>query len=331
MDARSTPARDRPAIVVTGLRKDYGEVRALRGIDLRVEQGEVFALLGPNGAGKTTLFSILATLRRPSRGRAEVFGRDVVSERTAVRRDIGIVFQEPALDLQLSARDNLELMGLFYGLGRREARDRADATLHRLGMADQAERAPERLSGGQKRRLELARAIIARPRLLFLDEATLGLDVDARRSFWDTVRGLAREGTTVFLTTHYMEEAEIADRIALIADGSIIALDTPDALRAGVGGGMVRLATDDDAAARSWLSEHGFEAEPSDQGLFLVSDDPATLLPEILGRLPHTVHRAEVRQPSLEDAFLALTGTSLDGGEVPAGSGRGGGRHGRRG
>lgn len=317
------------AIVVAGLTKDYGDVTALRGIDLTVAAGEVFALLGPNGAGKTTLFSILATLRRPTRGRAEVFGRDVVNDRTAIRKQIGIVFQEPALDLQLSARDNLELMGLFYGLRRGKARDRADATLQRLGMADQAERSPERMSGGQKRRLELARAIISSPRLLFLDEATLGLDVDARRAFWDTVRGLAREGTTVFLTTHYMEEAEIADRIALIARGDIVALDTPDALRARVGGGMVRLATDDDDGARGWLSEHGYDAEPSEEGLFLVSEDPAGVLPEILGRLPQTVRRAEVRRPSLEDAFLALTGTSLDGGDAPAAVR--GGRRGRRG
>ena len=332
--SRHTPdaTREDAAITVRSLIKDYGPVHALRGIDLEVRRGEVFALLGPNGAGKTTLFSILATLRKPTSGDARVFGKDVEHERTAIRREIGIVFQEPALDRQLSARANLELMGLFYGLPRRRARERAEATLERLGMSENAERPPERLSGGQRRRLELARAIISEPRLLFLDEATLGLDVDARRSFWDTVRDLAAGGTTVFLTTHYMEEAEIADRIAMIADGRIVALDAPERLRESVGGGLVRLSTDDDGGALAWLGERGYRAEPSEEGLFIVTDEPASLLPELLKNLPQTVMRAEVRQPSLEDAFLRLTGTTLERGtsaDVPSAGGqapRGGGR-----
>ncbi|MEZ4728166.1 MAG: ABC transporter ATP-binding protein [Caldilineaceae bacterium] len=307
--AKSAPTS---AIAVQDLVKRYDEVEALKGVTLTVEQGEIFALLGPNGAGKTTLFSILATIRQPTSGRAEVFGMDVTQAQLQIRQRIGIVFQEPALDEQITAKDNLELMGLFYGLSRRDARARAAETLDALAMADLADRPPEKLSGGQKRKLELARAIISSPDLLFLDEATLGLDVDARRSFWETVEQLVDEGTTVFLTTHYMSEAEIANRIALIAEGDIVALDTPDALRNAVGGGLVRLDTEDNATARQWLQEHDFRmADHHREGLSIVTDDPAATLPQILTALPTRVVRAEIRQPSLEDAFLTLTGQRL--------------------
>lgn len=308
------------AIAVAGLVKKYDEVEALKAINLEVQRGEIFALLGPNGAGKTTLFSILATILQPTSGQAQVFGMDVTEQKLAVRQRIGIVFQEPALDEQLSAQDNLQLMGLFYGLNRRKAKRRAEETLDALGMTDLAERSPEKLSGGQKRKLELARAIISSPDLLFLDEATLGLDVDARRSFWETVNDLVAEGTTVFLTTHYMEEAEIADRIALIAEGEIVALDTPDALRRQVGDGLVRLDTDDNDAALRWLQAHDFETErpkrngrnrERDNDLLIITDEPESILPRVLNELPTSVRRAEIREPSLADAFLTLTGKDL--------------------
>lgn len=302
---------DTNVIEVRDLVKRYDDVEALKGINLEIRAGEIFALLGPNGAGKTTLFSILATLRKPTSGSATVFGMDPTGDKLAIRQRIGIVFQEPALDEQLSARDNLQLMGLFYGLSRREARQKAQEVLERLGMGDLADRSPEKLSGGQKRKLELARAIISTPDLLFLDEATLGLDVDARRSFWETIGQLREDGTTVFLTTHYMEEAEIADRIALIAEGEIVALDAPRALRDQVGGGLVRLDTDDNAAALSWLQQEEFDAEESDEGIFVVSDQPHEDLPGLLSELPQRVTRAEIREPSLEDVFLTLTGQTL--------------------
>ena len=189
--------RRRIAIITRGLTRHYGRVEALRGIDLQIKQGEMFALLGPNGAGKTTLFSILSTLRRPSGGEARVLGHDVVSERARIRRAMGVVFQEPALERRLSVRDNLFLMGLFYGLSLRKARTRAGEIMETLGFADIAGRRAEDLSGGQKRRLELARSMVPRPDILFLDEATLGLDVDARRSFWVQGNSCAR-GTRCF-------------------------------------------------------------------------------------------------------------------------------------
>lgn len=302
-------------IDVQNLSKDYEEVRALKGIDLRVEEGEIFALLGPNGAGKTTLFSILATLRKPTSGTARVMGKEVTAHREAIRQQIGIVFQEPALDDRLSARDNLMLMALFYGIHRKKARQRAQEVLELLEITDFADRPPRKLSGGQKRKLELARAIIAEPKLLFLDEATLGLDVDARRNFWDEVRKLSDKGSTVFLTTHYMEEAEVADRIALIDQGNIIAVDTPKALKEKVGGGLIRLDTEDNDTVLKKLKDEGLEVESSEKGLFIISNDPSALLPTILSRIQQKVTRAEIREPSLEDVFLTLTGRSLKHGE----------------
>jgi ABC-2 type transport system ATP-binding protein len=306
-----------PAVDVRALVKHYGKVEALRGVDIQVERGEMFALLGPNGAGKTTLFSILATLRTPTTGHARVLGRDVVREREAIRREMGIVFQEPAIEQRLSGRDNLFLMGLLYGLSMSGARKRASDVLAQLGISDLADRKAQQLSGGQRRKLELARALVTDPHILFLDEATLGLDVDARRIFWGQVRGLADAGRTVFFTTHYMEEAEVADKIALIDSGRIVALGTPRELKARLGGGIVSLTTDDDTRARAWLLEHGFNPEPAGQHITLIHADPAAVLPELLRNLPVRVERAEVHAPSLEDVFLKLTGRGLEGGAKP--------------
>jgi ABC-2 type transport system ATP-binding protein len=307
-----------PAIDVRGLVKRYGVVEALKGIDLVVQPGEMFALLGPNGAGKTTLFSILATLRAPTAGSARVLGRDVVTERDGVRRQMGIVFQEPAIEQRLSGRDNLLMMGLLYGLSRSAARQRAAEIIESLGLNEAADRPAKNISGGQRRKLELARALVTDPKILFLDEATLGLDVDARRSFWTQVRALAASGRTVFFTTHYMEEAEVADRIALIAEGKILALDTPRALKARLGGGVVKLKTEDDTRARAWLEQRGFAPEAGGEELMLLHADPAAVLPALMRDLPVKVLRVEVHEPSLEDVFLKLTGKDLGGDAPPA-------------
>ena len=305
---------DVAALETRGLHKRYGAVHALRGIDLTVWRGEMFALLGPNGAGKTTLFSILATLLKPSEGEARVLGFDTVRERAAVRRRMGIVFQEPALEGKLSVRDNLLLMGLFYGLSLRDARARAGELLETLGLGEVAAREAAKLSGGQKRRVELARALVARPEVLFLDEATQGLDVDARRQFWGEIRRYVGNGGTVFLTTHYMDEAEPADRIALIDQGRILALGTPQDLKNQVGGGVLLLATEDDARAADWLRAHDHRPEAGARGLLLVEHEPAAVLPRILAQLPVRTQRAEIHEPSLEDVFLKLTGRSLEDG-----------------
>ncbi len=300
-----------PAIELLNVGKNYGSVEALRGIDLSVQRGEMLALLGPNGAGKTTLFSILATLRAPSSGSARVLGYDVVHERNAVRRVMGIVFQEPAIEQHLSGRDNLLLMGLLYGLAPAAAKTRAAELIDELGLEDAADRPAKRLSGGQRRKLELARALVTDPGILFLDEATLGLDVDGRRGFWKQVATLTAAGRTVFFTTHYMEEAEVADRIALIDGGRIVALDTPRALKAQLGGGIVRLKTENDDAARSWLVAHGFTPEAGSGPLRLLEADPAAVLPRLLRELPVKVQRVQIDEPSLEDVFLQRTGRAL--------------------
>ena len=318
------PAPGPLGIEVRGLSKSYGKVEALRGIDLEVRPGEMFAILGPNGAGKTTLFSILATLRKPTGGTASVLGNDVVGARDAVRRQMGIVFQEPAIEQRLSGYDNLVLMGLLYGLTHAAAKARARAILADLQLGEAGDRPANTLSGGQRRKLELARALVTDPRILFLDEATLGLDVDARRLFWSHIRGLVAAGRTVFFTTHYMEEAEVADRIALIDSGKIVALDTPRALKAKLGGGVIRLKTEDDAAARTWLIAQGYTPEGG-QDLMVLHTDPSAVLPDIIRHLPVKVLRAEVREPSLEDVFLKMTGRGL-GGEAPAAGKPPGGR-----
>jgi ABC-2 type transport system ATP-binding protein len=320
MTVTATPSAEPPGdaiIVVQGVTKRYGDVAALRGIDLTVRAGEMFALLGPNGAGKTSLFSILATLRRLTGGRATLCGHDVTTARAAVRQNIGIVFQEPAIERRLTVRDNLELMARCYGLGAAEARRRAGTLLEKLRLQEAADRPAEQTSGGQRRRIELARALVARPRVLFLDEATLGLDVDGRRQFWAEVRRMAAEGLTVFFTTHYMEEADVADRIALIAEGRIIALGSPQELKAGFGGGVIRLSTDDDQAAAAWLAGRGFKATTAEKQLLLVHADPAAVLPMLVRELPVRVQRVEMHAPSLEDVFLELTGRGL-GGEAAA-------------
>jgi ABC-2 type transport system ATP-binding protein len=241
---------------------------------------------------------------------------------------MGIVFQEPAIEQRLSGRDNLVLMGLFYGLRTATARQRAAELLTQLGLADAADRPARELSGGQRRKLELARALVVNPQVLFLDEATLGLDVEARRGFWQQIRALAAAGRTVFFTTHYMEEAEVADRIALIDAGRIVALDTPAALKARIGGGVIRLQTEDDIQTKTWLAARGLAAETGDRELILVHSDPAAILPDLLRSLPVKVHRVQVNEPSLEDVFLKLTGRGL-GGDAPAAGPRGGPNGGR--
>jgi ABC-2 type transport system ATP-binding protein len=240
---------------------------------------------------------------------------------------MGIVFQEPAIEQRLSGRDNLLLMGLLYGLKTGAARRRAAEILGQLGLTEAADRPAKTLSGGQRRKLELARALVSEPRILFLDEATLGLDVDGRRGFWAQIRTLAAAGRTVFFTTHYMEEAEVADRIALIDAGRIVALDSPRNLKAKLGGGVIRLQTEDDVQARAWLTSRGLTPEAGGSELMLVLADPAAMLPELLRTLPVKVHRVTVSEPSLEDVFLKLTGRGLDGDvSLPAGGRTGGSR-----
>src|SRR5256885_8054591 len=251
-----------PAIRVAGLAKNYGEIEAVRGIDFEVAAGETFGFLGPNGAGKSTTIGMLCTLVRPSGGAATVAGHDVVTERDDVRRHIGLVFQDTTLDGYLSAEQNLRLHAELYGVPRELIAPRMRQVLEMVGLWERRSGRVNTFSGGVKRRLGVARGGLHSPRVLFLDEPTIGLDPQTRHHIWTYIRDLKRrEDITIFLTTHYMDEAEHCDRIAIMDNGSIIVIDTPAALKAAVGKDRVQIQTDDDERAIAELREHhGIEA-----------------------------------------------------------------------
>ncbi|MCW3067915.1 MAG: Transport permease protein [Solirubrobacterales bacterium] len=324
-----------PAVSVQRLSKRFGATTALAGVDLEVAEGAVFALLGPNGAGKTTLVRVLATLLEPDAGRAEVFGRDVVRDAVAVREMLGLTGQFAAVDEILSGRQNLVMFGRLFRLSPAAARERADELLERFELADAADRPARTYSGGMRRRLDLASSLLTHPRILFLDEPTTGLDPRSRNEIWATVRELVREGTTLLLTTQYLEEADqLADRIAVIDHGRVIAQGTGNELKDQVGGQILEVELTNPAErdrAQAVLARIGCGApEPSERadrltlpaprdGLELIEDAAAELR-----RAAIEVSDLGLRRPTLDDVFLQLTGSppSEDGaGGSPAASG----------
>jgi ABC-2 type transport system ATP-binding protein len=334
-----------PAVEATGLVKRFelkrGEhVQAVDGIDLSVRVGELFGFLGPNGAGKSTTIKILCTLLRPTEGSARVAGFDVVRERDDVRRHIGLVFQETTLDDYLTAEQNLRFHAEIYGMARAEVGSRMDSVLDMVGLADRRTSLVRTFSGGMKRRLEIARGLLHSPRVLFLDEPTIGLDPESRSTLWRYVDRLRREeDITVFLTTHYMDEAERCDRIAIIDAGHIGALDTPSALKASVGHDRVRLEVagvegrlGDAADAAEALIRERLGAETTRDGgvLTVLVPDGEQFVPRLF-ELGLTVRSVSVSRPSLDDVFLAYTGSRLADRQAAASTGRGavGGRGGR--
>ena len=300
-------------IAATQLVKRYGEVEAVRGIDLSVARGEIFGFLGPNGAGKSTTISILCTLLRPTGGQATVAGFDVLHDPGAVRSRIGLVFQDPALDEQLTAKENLDFHAFLYDVPRELRRERVAEVLAMVELTDRAGSKVLTFSGGMKRRLEIARGILHSPEVLFLDEPTRGLDPQTRRHIWDYLLELRhREGITIFMTTHYMDEAEYCDRIAIIDMGRIVALGSPDELKAGVGGDVITIATADNAAAAAEIG-HRFNVTPAaDNGtLRLEVSDGAAFVPRLVRELSMPVTAVTLRRPSLDDVFLKLTGRAI--------------------
>jgi daunorubicin resistance ABC transporter ATP-binding subunit len=314
--------RGSAAIVAEGVRRTFGEVIALDGLDLEVEAGTVFGLLGPNGAGKTTLVRILATLLRPTAGRASVLGHDVVGESLAVRRRIGLAGQFAAVDEELTGRENIEMIGLLYRLPNAEARVRAKELLERFGLVDAAERRVSTYSGGMRRRLDLAAGLIGRPPVLLLDEPTTGLDPRSRQELWSVVDELRGEGTTVLLTTQYLEDADrLAQRIALVDRGRVAAQGTAAQLKATIGGNLlsIRLADPTDLPdARAALADLAAGEQPrteaTDSEIRLAVADPAASAEAVrrldARRLP--IATVELHQPSLDDVFLTLTGRPAD-------------------
>ncbi|QKW07292.1 ATP-binding cassette domain-containing protein [Streptomyces sp. NA04227] len=301
------------AVVVEGVTKRYGEKRALDGLDLRVDSGTVHALLGPNGAGKTTLVRILATLLRPDAGRVEVAGVNVRRTPDEVRRRIGLLGQHAALDEGLSGWQNLEMFGRLYHLGARRARTRADELLARFGLAETGRKAVKQYSGGMRRRLDLAASLITEPRVLFLDEPTTGLDPRGRTEVWSAVRSLVGGGTTVLLTTQYLEEADqLADRISLLDDGRVVADGTADELKSRTGGDRIDVVLKDgDRLFEAAALLPGGMIVDADRRLVSapVTDRMAALTEAVraLGTAGIEAQDLAVRRPTLDEVFLHLT------------------------
>ncbi|MDA8058501.1 MAG: ATP-binding cassette domain-containing protein [Actinomycetota bacterium] len=306
------------AVSAVGLVKTYGDVLAVRGIDLEVAPGETFGFLGPNGAGKSTTIGMLCTLVTPSGGQATVAGFDVVHQRDDVRRHIGLVFQDPTLDGYLSAWRNLRLHAELYGVPRAGLEDRMRQVLEMVGLWDRRTSKVATFSGGMKRRLEIARGLLHSPRVLFLDEPTVGLDPQTRALIWSYIGELKRsEDITIFMTTHYMDEAEYCDRIAIIDHGQIIALDTPEALKASIGKDRVQIRTDDDAAAIAALHERfGIEATLAEGMVTFAVESGERFVPRLFAELPVPIHSVSVARPTLDDVFMSYTGTTIRDAEV---------------
>ncbi len=333
---------DAPAAVeVTGLSKTFEKVKAVQDVSFSVRKGEVFAFLGPNGAGKSTTIKMLCTLLRPTAGTAAVGGHDVRDEPRAVRRAIGLVFQERTLDDQLTAEENLRFHAVLYGVPAAELDARIDRVLKLVDLADRRKDLVSTFSGGMARRLEVARALLHAPEVLFLDEPTVGLDPQTRAKMWkDVMRLRDEEGVTIFMTTHYMDEAEYADRIAIIDHGKIVALDTPANLKAAVGLDTIRLATSDDKAAAEQLAKAGYDAKVGEKGgVVLRVKDGEGAVADVVVRAGVAIRNVSVHRPSLDDVFLHFTGHEIRPDEGPGmsamarawmGARMGGGRMGGR-
>ena len=309
-----------PAIEVTGLEREFsGGIRAVDGVDLEVAEGEIYAFLGPNGAGKTTTVRMLTTLLRPTGGSATVAGHDVVSEAAAVRRAIGVALQEAALDPLMTGRELIGLQATLHGLGGAEARRRGDALLDRVGLSQAADRRVGTYSGGMRRRLDLASALVHGPRVLFLDEPTTGLDPVSRKAIWEEVEALNREGTTVFLTTQYLEEADqLADRVGIIAKGTIVAEGTPSSLKAEVGKPHleVGLAEGSREQAEEVVSRFGGVLPARDGKVLVELGRGAAEVASVVRALDEAgllVESLDLVEPTLDDVFVAKTGEHLEG------------------
>ncbi len=317
-----------PAILVEGLVKSFGEVRALRGIDMSVPRGTVLGVLGPNGAGKTTAVRILTTLLLPDAGRALVEGHDVVRQAAAVRRSIGLAGQSAAIQEELTGRENLEIIGRLYHLSWPRARSRATELLGQFGLLDAADRPAKNFSGGMQRRLDLAASLVGEPKVLFLDEPTTGLDPRARLGMWDTIRSLVARGTTLLLTTQYLDEAdELADEIVVIDHGLVIAAGTSEELKSRVGGDVVeftvpdRFRIEDAVKAVAQIGEGEPHVDPETGVVSVrVGSRGSDALIEAVRRLDAagvTTHGLSLRRPSLDDVFLALTGHAAEEDDEP--------------
>ena len=302
-----------PAIVVSALSKSFGAIEAVRSVDFEVAAGEVFGFLGPNGAGKSTTINMLCTLLKPSAGSATVAGHDIVRERDAVRRNIGLVFQDPTLDGYMSAAQNLRMHAELYGVDRALVPARMQQVLEMVGLWERRSAQVLTFSGGMRRRLEIARGLMHSPRVLFLDEPTIGLDPQTRSSIWRYIAELKQnEDITIFMTTHYMDEAEFCDRIAIMDQGEIVAMDSPAALKAGIGDDRIRITTDDNEAAIAALEQRfGIAARVSEGAVTFAVPAGEQFVPRLFAELGVPIKEVSVSRPTLDDVFMAFTGSSI--------------------
>ena len=307
------PVAREVAIRARGLRKTYGGIVAVKGIDLDVPYGETFGFLGPNGAGKSTTINMLCTLQPPTSGVATVAGFDVSAQRSAVRTNIGLVFQDSTLDGYLTAEANLRLHAELYGVPRSIVAGRIRQMLEMVGLWERRKNRVNTFSGGMKRRLEIARGLLHSPVVLFLDEPTVGLDPQTRASIWEYINELRRsEGTTIFMTTHYMDEAEYCDRIGIMDHGSIVALGTPDELKASVGADRVRIRTADDALAITRLGERlHVDARVAEGEVTFQVAAGEQFVPRLFAELGVPIVSVSVARPTLDDVFMRYTGKTI--------------------
>jgi ABC-2 type transport system ATP-binding protein len=314
-----------PAIEVRQLERTFsGGIKAVQGIDLEVAEGEIYAFLGPNGAGKTTTVRMLTTLLKPTAGSATVAGFDVVKQAAKVRRAIGVALQEAALDPLMTGRELMQLQATLHAIPKAEARQRGDALIARVGLTNAADRRVGTYSGGMRRRLDLGTALVHQPSVLFLDEPTTGLDPASRAAIWEEVRKLNDEGTTVFLTTQYLEEADrLADRVGIIDDGLMAAEGTPRQLKAQVGKPRLELSLAEGSkeACESVLGRFGEPLPPKDGVVVVALEEGAAGIAPIIRALDEAgiaVHDLHLVEPSLDDVFLEKTGRHLEGAEAAA-------------
>ena len=307
-----------PVISVTDLSKRYEDLEAVRRVSFDVAPGEIFGFLGPNGAGKSTTINILCTLSHPNAGSARVAGYDVAAEPLEVRRRIGLVFQDTTLDEYLTAEENLRFHAELYGVPRATIPGRVEQIMGMVGLWDRRDSLVRTFSGGMKRRLEIARGLLHSPRVLFLDEPTVGLDPQTREHIWSYIGELRRkEDITIFMTTHYMDEAEYCDRIAIIDNGEIVVSGTPDELKALVGKDRVSIQTEDDGAAIAALRENfKIEASISEGAVAFHVPNGETFVPKLFRGLGVGIKAVSVARPSLDDVFMSFTGRTIRDAEV---------------
>lgn len=304
------------AIVVESLTKKYGELTAVDNVSFKVEKGEIFGFLGPNGAGKTTTIKILVTLLRPTSGTAKVAGHDVVKNPSDVRKSIGVVFQNPALDDQLTGRENLDYHARIYGMRREEREERIDELLKMVGLYEKADMLVKHYSGGMKRRLEIARGLMHSPQVLFLDEPTLGLDTQTRRAIWDYIKEMNRkEGVTVFLTTHYMDEAEVlCDRVAIIDYGRILVIDEPERLKSMIGRDVIYIECSEPELLLKKVNGIAENVKVRGKKVSIGVRAGERKIPELV-EIAHKngieIYSISMKKPSLEDVFIYYTGRRI--------------------